>query len=244
MSITGRRTRSGGDRRRSASRSATSSPGCSARWRPGRAGRPGAGRGGAAAASGSTCRSSRSTLAAPRQPGPERVRRPAARRAGAATPTRTSSRTRRSRPPTARSPWRSGASASGRGSARPSALAGPGRPIRGSPRTATGWSTATSCGRSSPRGSRPGPPPTGWRPSTPPRSRRGRSTTSSAAFATPQAVARRRWRAEVEHPQLGRGRPGRRSRSQLSATPATIRTPPPTARRARGRDPRRAGLRP
>ena len=63
------------------------------------------------------CLDPRGDAGQPRQPGAERVRRRARARAGSATPTRTSSRTRPSRPPTARWPWRSGRSGSGRGCA-------------------------------------------------------------------------------------------------------------------------------
>ena len=91
-----------------------------------------------------------------RQPGPERVRQRRARPGAWATPTPTSSRTRRSRRPTASSRSRSAASASGRGCARRSGC--PGWPrTRGSRPTATGSTTAPTCGRSWPRGSRSRP---------------------------------------------------------------------------------------
>ena len=67
----------------------------------------GVGAGAAGAASGSTSRLLGVDPGGARQPGPERVRHRASRPAGAATPTRTSCRTRPSRRPTARSPSRS-----------------------------------------------------------------------------------------------------------------------------------------
>ena len=114
-----------------------------ARWREARAAGP--------AASASTSRSSASTLAILVNQAQNAFVDRDARRAGAATPTRTSSRTRRSPPPTARSPSRSAASASGRGCARRSGC--PSSPT--DPRFATNGDRvdrAASCGRSSPPG--------------------------------------------------------------------------------------------
>ena len=157
-----------------------------------------------------------------------------------ATPTRTSCRTRRSARPTASSRSPSAASASGRGCARRSGC--PGWPrTRGSRPTATGSSTAPTCGRSWRRGSRADRPPTG-RVLDAADIPCGPINDVAAAFATPQAVARE-MAVDVEHPVLGAvrqvGLPFR-----LSATPASIRTRPAAAGRARGGDPRGAGLRP
>ena len=139
----------------------------------------------------------------PRQPGPERVRRPASRpgRLGNAHPNIVPYETFETA---------DGAIAVAVGSERQwprlcaaLGLPGPGRRIRASRRTATGSSAGRSCGRSWPRGS---PSATGRGLARPrsrrPRSRAGRSTTSSTAFASPEAVALG-MTVEQEHPAWG-----------------------------------------
>ena len=190
-----------------------------------RDGRPGAGAGQRIDVS-----IARSDAGEPREPGTERVRVGRARPGGSATPTRTSCRTRRSRRPTARSRSRSGRSASGRGCARRSGC--PDWPtIRASRPTATASSTASEL--------------------RPILAERASSTRTTAdwlaaldaaeipcgpindvldAFASPEAVALG-MSVEQEHPAFGVDPPGRAPVPAVSATPASIRTPPPTTRR-------------
>src|SRR5436190_16015182 len=106
------------------------------------------------------------------------MRSPGPSLAGSATPIRTSSRTRRSRPPMARSRLRSGANASGRGSAEPWACR-PWRTILSTRRMATGWPTGPISSGPWPPASRSAPPPTGWQRSRRRTSRPGRSTRST-----------------------------------------------------------------
>ncbi len=89
----------------------------------------------------------------PGQPGPERVRHRHARPSASATPIPTSFRTRRSTRPTARSPWPSDPSASGRASATVlgPARAGDRSALRDQRRPRR--PAARRCGRSSPRAS-------------------------------------------------------------------------------------------
>ena len=66
----------------------------------------------------------------------------------------------------------------------------------------------------------------GWRRSTAADIPCGPINDVAAAFASPQAVAREMV-VEVEHPVLGAGAPGRAARSGCRRRPASIRTPPP-----------------
>ena len=162
-----------------------------------------------------------------RQPGPERVRERASRPSVAATRTRTSSRTRRSRPRTARSPWRSGPSGSGRGSATAiglpdladrSAVRHERRP-RGAPgRAATDPRGPVPRARHGRRGSRRSRPPT---------SRAARSSTSSRRSRRPRR-SRARDDGRAGAPGLGRHPPGRcpvRARARRRPRSGS---PPPT----------------
>ena len=154
-------------------------------------------------------------------------------------PSRTSCPTRHSPRPTARSPSRWAASGSGPGCATPSSSTS-WPPTRASPTTTRGCATATRC---DPAGQRFASDhlATGWPARRRPGAVRSGQRRAGGLRAAAGSVARgmrelgRRTRAWVRHPQVG-------VPYKLSATPASIRRAA-VARRARGRDPRRAWLR-
>ena len=133
-----------------------------------------------------------------------------------------------------------GSSASGRGSATRSGCR-PWPTIRGSPRTAIASSTAPSCGRSSPSGSATGTTAEWLAALEAAEIPCGPINDIVEAFASPEARALG-MAVELEHPAWGVirqvGIP-----FELSATPASIRRPPPLLGAGHRRDPGGARLR-
>ena len=174
-----------------------------------------------------------STLAIARQPGPERVRRAARRRAGGQrAPEHRPVRDVRDGRRRDRGRGRLRAAVAAVLRCRSACPRSP--PTRGSPRTATGSSTAASCARSWPPGSRSVRRRPGWPRSTRPRSRRADQRHRRGVRLARGDRARHDRRDGA--PGLGRHPPGRRAVRAVG----DARDDPDAAAAARRRTPTRS----